>query len=133
MMLVLAGSWNCPALMQFVLCIIQGTIEEKIYQRQTAKQGLSGTVADAKDTLKIEFSREELKVSMAPSFAGLNLFFLLESQSLNWFHFSTFWDQRCGLVCPHSYMGTGVGWDHELADSGCHMYLDMLKSDLIVS
>ena len=90
MMLVLAGSWNCPGLMQFVLCIIQGTIEEKIYQRQTAKQGLSGTVADAKDTVKIEFSREELKVSMAPSFAGLNLFFLLESQSLNWLHFSTF-------------------------------------------
>jgi len=38
-----------------------GTIEEKIYQRQTAKQGLSGTVADAKETVKIEFSREELK------------------------------------------------------------------------
>ncbi|XP_067033427.1 DNA repair and recombination protein RAD54B-like isoform X3 [Acropora muricata] len=38
-----------------------GTIEEKIYQRQCAKQGLSGTVADAKETVKIEFSREELK------------------------------------------------------------------------
>lgn len=38
-----------------------GTIEEKIYQRQTAKQGLSGTVADAKDSVKVEFSREELK------------------------------------------------------------------------
>ncbi|XP_027053891.1 DNA repair and recombination protein RAD54B-like [Pocillopora damicornis] len=38
-----------------------GTIEEKIYQRQTAKQGLSGTVADAKESVKIEFSREELK------------------------------------------------------------------------
>lgn len=41
---------------------MQGTIEEKIYQRQTAKQGLSGTVADAKESLKIEFSREDLKV-----------------------------------------------------------------------
>jgi len=41
---------------------LQGTIEEKIYQRQTAKQGLSGTVADAKESVKIEFSREELKV-----------------------------------------------------------------------
>ncbi|KAJ7372135.1 DNA repair and recombination protein rad54b [Desmophyllum pertusum] len=39
-----------------------GTIEEKIYQRQTAKQGLSGTVADAKESVKIEFSRDELKV-----------------------------------------------------------------------
>ncbi|XP_073258771.1 DNA repair and recombination protein RAD54B-like [Porites lutea] len=38
-----------------------GTIEEKIYQRQTAKQGLSGTVADAKETVKVEFSRNELK------------------------------------------------------------------------
>lgn len=38
-----------------------GTIEEKIYQRQTAKQGLSGTVADAKESVKIEFSREELR------------------------------------------------------------------------
>jgi len=38
-----------------------GTIEEKIYQRQTAKQGLSGTVADAKESVKIEFSHEELK------------------------------------------------------------------------
>lgn len=43
-------------------CAIQGTIEEKIYQRQTAKQGLSGTVADAKESVKIEFSREELRV-----------------------------------------------------------------------
>ena len=41
---------------------MQGTIEEKIYQRQTAKQGLSGTVADAKESVKIEFSREDLKV-----------------------------------------------------------------------
>ena len=41
---------------------MQGTIEEKIYQRQTAKQGLSGTVADAKESVKIEFSHEELKV-----------------------------------------------------------------------
>lgn len=42
--------------------IMQGTIEEKIYQRQTAKQGLSGTVADAKEAVKVEFSREDLKV-----------------------------------------------------------------------
>lgn len=42
--------------------LMQGTIEEKIYQRQTAKQGLSGTVADAKEAVKVEFSREDLKV-----------------------------------------------------------------------
>lgn len=45
--------------------MMQGTIEEKIYQRQTAKQGLSGTVADAKESVKIEFSHEELKVITA--------------------------------------------------------------------
>ena len=44
--------------------LLQGTIEEKIYQRQTAKQGLSGTVADARETVKVEFSRDELKVSI---------------------------------------------------------------------
>ena len=44
--------------------LLQGTIEEKIYQRQTAKQGLSGTVADSKETVKVEFSRDELKVSI---------------------------------------------------------------------
>ena len=44
--------------------LLQGTIEEKIYQRQTAKQGLSGTVADAKETVKVEFSRDELKVNI---------------------------------------------------------------------
>ena len=43
---------------------IQGTIEEKIYQRQITKQGLSGTVADASASSKVEFSREDLKVIM---------------------------------------------------------------------
>lgn len=38
-----------------------GTIEEKIYQRQITKQGLSGTVADASASSKVEFSREDLK------------------------------------------------------------------------
>ena len=51
-----------------VCWVPQGTIEEKIYQRQTAKQGLSGTVADAKESVKIEFSREELKVSIVEGF-----------------------------------------------------------------
>ena len=46
------------------LLLLKGTIEEKIYQRQTAKQGLSGTVADAKEKVKVEFSRDDLKVSI---------------------------------------------------------------------
>lgn len=47
-----------------------GTIEEKIYQRQISKQGLSGAVVDlAKTSEHIQFSVEELK----------NLFTLHES------------------------------------------------------
>ncbi|CUG78612.1 DNA repair and recombination protein RAD54, putative [Bodo saltans] len=38
-----------------------GTIEEKIYQRQVSKQGLSANVVDMKDDSKQHFSTEELK------------------------------------------------------------------------
>lgn len=39
-----------------------GTIEEKIYQRQISKQGLSGAVVDLSKTSEhIHFSVEELK------------------------------------------------------------------------
>ena len=39
-----------------------GTIEEKVYQRQISKQGLSGVVVDAKTTnTKMCFSPQELK------------------------------------------------------------------------
>ena len=44
------------------LCVFQGTIEEKIYQRQISKQGLSGAVIDAKDKSDVQFSKEDLKV-----------------------------------------------------------------------
>ncbi|XP_071950121.1 DNA repair and recombination protein RAD54B-like isoform X2 [Antedon mediterranea] len=38
-----------------------GTIEEKIYQRQISKQGLSGAIVDANINTKTVFSTEELK------------------------------------------------------------------------
>jgi superfamily II DNA or RNA helicase len=38
-----------------------GTIEEKIYQRQVSKQGLSANVVDMKDDSKQHFSTEDLK------------------------------------------------------------------------
>lgn len=38
-----------------------GTIEEKIYQRQISKQGLSGAVMDLKNKREAQFSREELR------------------------------------------------------------------------
>lgn len=51
-----------------------GTIEEKIFQRQVLKQGLSGAVVDARDSTQGHFSKEELKV---------NLFFMVNIEILN--------------------------------------------------
>ena len=45
--------------------ITTGTIEEKIFQRQILKQGLSGTIVDARDSKQGHFTREELKVCFA--------------------------------------------------------------------
>lgn len=42
--------------------LLQGTIEEKIYQRQVSKQGLSGAVMDLCDKNNVQFSMEDLKV-----------------------------------------------------------------------
>ncbi|XP_041363307.1 DNA repair and recombination protein RAD54B-like [Gigantopelta aegis] len=38
-----------------------GTIEEKIYQRQISKQGLSGAVMDVKEKKDVQFSHDDLK------------------------------------------------------------------------
>ncbi|KAK3089624.1 hypothetical protein FSP39_005167 [Pinctada imbricata] len=38
-----------------------GSIEEKIYQRQISKQGLSGAVMDSKEKCDVQFSKEDLK------------------------------------------------------------------------
>ncbi|XP_050390959.1 DNA repair and recombination protein RAD54B [Patella vulgata] len=38
-----------------------GTIEEKVYQRQISKQGLSGAVVDLRAKSDVQFSREDLK------------------------------------------------------------------------
>ncbi|KAK7079465.1 DNA repair and recombination protein rad54b, partial [Halocaridina rubra] len=38
-----------------------GSLDEKIYQRQIKKQTLSGTVVDARDSQKVNFSTAELK------------------------------------------------------------------------
>ena len=42
--------------------MLQGTIEEKIYQRQISKQGLSGAVMDSKRKCDVQFSLDDLKV-----------------------------------------------------------------------
>jgi hypothetical protein len=39
-----------------------GSIEEKIFQRQISKTGLSGAVVDPQNQSKIRLSNEELKV-----------------------------------------------------------------------
>ena len=42
--------------------LVAGTLDEKMYQRQVRKQGLSGAVVDARDSERVHFSTEELKV-----------------------------------------------------------------------
>lgn len=41
-----------------------GTIEEKIFQRQLSKAGLSGAVVDPQKQSSIKLSNEELKASI---------------------------------------------------------------------
>ncbi|XP_063869839.1 DNA repair and recombination protein RAD54B-like isoform X1 [Scylla paramamosain] len=41
--------------------LVTGTLDEKMYQRQVRKQGLSGAVVDARDSERVHFSTEELK------------------------------------------------------------------------
>ncbi|KAL4240145.1 DNA repair and recombination protein rad54b [Mactra antiquata] len=38
-----------------------GSIEEKVYQRQISKQGLSGAIMDTRDTSDVQFSTEDLR------------------------------------------------------------------------
>ena len=52
------GQKSTVQIYRLLLC---GTIEEKIYQRQIIKQGLSGTVVDAITSDKTAFSKEDLK------------------------------------------------------------------------
>lgn len=50
-------------------CFLQGTVEEKVFQRQVTKQGLSGVVVDARAAASgatPTFCPEELKV-LSPS------------------------------------------------------------------
>lgn len=48
---------------------LQGTIEEKIYQRQISKQSLSGAVVDAKGQGgSVKFSLEDLRVRKTAGF-----------------------------------------------------------------
>lgn len=56
-----------------VVCVIltlgtclQGSLEEKVYQRQISKQGLSGAVMDLKAS-DIQFSKEDLRVPITAS------------------------------------------------------------------
>lgn len=48
--------------MIFDRLLTTGTIEEKIYQRQISKTGLSEAVIDANLTSSLKFSANELKV-----------------------------------------------------------------------
>ncbi|XP_063615585.1 DNA repair and recombination protein RAD54B-like [Penaeus indicus] len=41
--------------------LMTGSLDEKMYQRQVRKQGLSGAVVDARDSERVHFSTKELK------------------------------------------------------------------------
>ncbi|KAB7501916.1 DNA repair and recombination protein RAD54B [Armadillidium nasatum] len=43
--------------------ILAGSIEEKMFQRQVCKQGISGSVVDARSSVKVQFSLEDLKIA----------------------------------------------------------------------
>lgn len=60
-----------------------GTIEEKIFQRQLSKAGLSGAVVDPQKQSKIKLSNEELKVTGLRDFFAVCVLFIL----------------TCGLTC----------------------------------
>ncbi len=61
--LMIRGSLHINLGLQYsVLVCLVGSIEEKIYQRQVSKQGLSGTVVDlSKKAEHTSFSAEELR------------------------------------------------------------------------
>lgn len=48
-----------------------GTIEEKIFQRQISKAGLSETVVDSNSFASLKFSMSELKVCLLNSYIVL--------------------------------------------------------------
>lgn len=67
---------------QLFKCFLQGTLEEKIYQRQISKQSLSGAVMDCKGKNDVQFSLDDLKVTgimkkklFLSTFISFNMYF----------------------------------------------------------
>lgn len=80
-----------------------GSLDEKMYQRQVRKQGLSGAVVDARDSERVHFSTKELKVG---SFINLMqkkiLFSVQENDYVN--IYDMFKHQKyCSLICNFVY------------------------------
>lgn len=57
--------YSKTAFVSFIRLLMTGSLDEKMYQRQVKKQGLSGAVVDARSSDRVHFSTEELKVSSA--------------------------------------------------------------------
>ena len=58
--------------------IFQGSVEEKIYQRQVSKTGLSGVVVDAKTDSKLHFTPADLRVNLI-KLLSMQIFFSASS------------------------------------------------------
>lgn len=63
-----------------VPCVFQGSIEEKVYQRQISKQGLSGAVMDLRERNDVQFSREDLKVQRCKVSLGSSINQVINTQ-----------------------------------------------------
>jgi hypothetical protein len=68
----LSGNFPCARALLHIVSVIcyrlltAGSIEEKIFQRQISKTGLSGAVVDPQNQTTIRLSNEELKVYDLP-------------------------------------------------------------------
>ena len=99
--LVLSLGYKCGA----TIAYLQGTLEEKVFQRQVSKQGLSGVVVDAKVTNSSpRFSPEELKVTNASRWTTEQISFF------NWHHAVVF-GTLCTVESPEKKFWFGKQWN----------------------
>ena len=91
-----------------------GSIEEKVYQRQVAKQGLSANVVDQEDDTKQHFSRKELK----------NLFLYKKHEEQGCDTHDLLKCRKCKPVSSSSKMSTTPSKKKQVSGKKRHSYSD---------